>query len=95
MKRNSVVLALGVLLGLVLVPAYAENKTVTLSVPGMDCEACPITVGKALKKVDGVGKVAASLEQKEAVVTYDDAKTNVDALREATANAGYPSRVKQ
>ena len=95
MKRNSVVLALGVLLGLVLVPAYAENKTVTLSVPGMDCEACPITVSKALKKVDGVGKVAASLEQKEAVVTFDDAKTNVDALRKATANAGYPSRVKQ
>jgi len=62
----------------VLAPAYAENKTVTLSVPGMDCEACPITVGKALKKVDGVGKVAASLEQKS-VVTFDDAKTNVDA----------------
>src|SRR6266581_1580553 len=96
MKCNSVVLALGGLLGfMVLVPAYAENKTVTLSVPGMDCEACPITVGKALKKVDGVGKVAASLEQKEAVVTYDDVKTNVDALRKATANAGYPSRVKR
>ena len=96
MKRNSVVLALGGLLGLmVLVPAYAENKTVTLSVPGMDCEACPITVSKALKKVDGVGKVAASLEQKEAVVTFDDAKTNIDALRKATANAGYPSTVKQ
>ncbi len=96
MKRNSAVLALGGLLGLmVLMPAYAENKTVTLSVPGMDCEVCPITVSKALKKVDGVGKVAASLEQKEAVVTFDDAKTNVDALRQATANAGYPSRVKQ
>ena len=96
MKRNSVVLALGGLLGLmVLMPAYSENKTVTLSVPGMDCETCPITVSKALKKVDGVGKVAASLEQKEAVVTFDDAKTNVDALRKATANAGYPSTVKQ
>ena len=96
MKRNSVVLALGGLLGLlVLVPAYAENKTVTLSVPGMDCEACPITVSKALKKVDGVGRVAASLERKEAVVTFDDAKTNVDALRKATTNAGYPSMVKQ
>ena len=96
MKCNSVVLALGALLGLmVVVPAYAENKTVALSVPGMDCEACPITVSKALKKVDGVGNVAASLERKEAVVTFDDAKTNVDALRKATANAGYPSKVKQ
>src|SRR6266571_2903737 len=74
MKRNSVVLALGGMLGLmVLMPAYAENKTVTLSVPGMDCEACPITVSKALRKVDGVEKVAASLERKEAVVTFNDA----------------------
>ena len=96
MKRDSVVLALGGLLGLmVLVPAYAENKTVTLSVPSMNCEACPITVSKALKKVDGVGRVAASLERKEAVVTFDDAKTNVDALRKATTNAGYPSMVKR
>ncbi len=70
MKRNSVVLALGGLLGLmVLVPAYAENKTVTLSVPGMYCEMCPATVSKALKKVNGVEKVAASFEAKQAVVT--------------------------
>src|SRR5258708_33158906 len=96
MKRNSVVLALGGLLGLmVLVPAYAENKTVTLSVPGMDCEACPITVSKALKKVDGVGKVAASLEQKEPVATFDDANTNVNTLRKSTANPGEPARVRQ
>ena len=96
MKRNSVVLALGGLLGLmVLMPAYAENKTVTLSVPGMDCEACPITVSKALKKVDGVEKVAASLERKEAVVTFNDAKTTVEVLQKATTNAGYPSVVKQ
>jgi mercuric ion binding protein len=78
-----------------LAPAYAETKTVTLSVPGMDCEACPITVSKALKKVNGVEKVAASFEKKEAVVTFDDARTNVDALRQATANAGYPSTLKQ
>jgi len=96
MKLRSMVLAGATFMGFVaLPPAYADSKTVTLSVPGMDCEACPITVGKALKKVDGVGKVAASLEQKEAVVTFDDAKTNIDALRKATANAGYPSMVKQ
>jgi mercuric ion binding protein len=79
----------------VFAPAHANDKTVTLSVPGMYCEMCPATVSKALKKVDGVEKVAASFETKEAVVTFDDAKTDVDALRKATANAGYPSMVKQ
>jgi mercuric ion binding protein len=80
---------------MVLAPVHADNKTVTLSVPGMYCEACPITVSKALKKVNGVEKVVASFEKREALVTFDDAKTTVDALRKATANAGYPSMVKQ
>ena len=31
----------------------------------------------------------------EAVVTFDDAKTNAGALAKATANAGYPATVKQ
>jgi mercuric ion binding protein len=71
--------------------AYADSKIVTLSVPGMYCEMCPATVSKALRKVDGVEKVAASYETKEAVVTFDDAKTSVAALQKATTNAGYPS----
>lgn len=74
--------------------AWAATKTVNLSVPGMTCSACPITVKKALGKVDGVVKAEVSFEKKEATVTYDDAKTTVNALLTATKNAGYPSSVK-
>ena len=96
MKRNSALLASTALLALaVCASARADDKTVTLSVPGMFCEMCPATVSKALKKVNGVEKVAASFETKEAVVTFDDAKTDIDTLRKATANAGYPSTVKR
>jgi len=72
-------------------PARAGTQTVTLSVPGMTCAACPITVKRALTKVDGVTKTEVSFERREAVVTFDDAKTNVQTLTEATKNAGYPS----
>ena len=75
-------------------PALAGTKTVTLEVPGMTCSACPITVRAALKKVPGVEKVSVSYEPKEAVVTFDDAKTSLAALQEATRNAGYPSMPK-
>jgi mercuric ion binding protein len=75
-------------------PVLAATKTVTLSVPGMTCESCPITVKTALTRVEGVGKVEASLEHKEAIVTFDEAKTKVEALLDATKNAGYPSTVK-
>lgn len=84
-------LALGALLSL---PAVAAQKTVVLSVPGMNCAACPITVRKALERVSGVQSVKATLEPPEAIVTFDDAKASVEQLTEATKNAGYPSSVK-
>ncbi len=88
MLRNSLVIAL---LAFASSVALAEVKTVTLSVPGMYCEMCPATVKKAISRVQGVSKVDASFKTREAVVTYDDNQTNVDALIKATANAGYPS----
>ena len=75
----------------------AEMKTVTLDVDKMTCNMCPITVKKALKKIDGVTEVVAKYEGEGngwAKVTYDPSKTNVDDLTFATEEAGYPSRVK-
>jgi mercuric ion binding protein len=60
----------------------------------MTCAACPITIKKALLKVAGVQKVDVSYEKLEAVVTFDDAKTTVDQLMNATKRAGYPSSEK-
>ena len=95
MKKLTTLTTLIALAAALSAPAWAATKTVTLSVPGMTCAACPITVKKALTKVDGVQKAEVSYEKREAVVTFDDAKTNADALTKATANAGYPSSVKQ
>ena len=74
--------------------AAAATRTVTLDVPSMTCATCPITVRKALENVDGVVDAKVTWEPKQAVVTFDDSKTSIDALTEATKNAGYPSTVK-
>ena len=86
MKKS---LITAVLFTLFSMPALASQKTVTLSVPGMTCSACPITVKAALKRVDGVSSVQVRYEERDATVTFDDEKT------EATTNAGYPSTLKQ
>jgi len=91
MKKMLIYLALSVITA----PVWAANQTVTLSVPGMTCPACPITVKKALSKVDGVSRVDVAFEKREAVVIFDDAKANVTKLTQATENAGYPSSVKR
>jgi mercuric ion binding protein len=90
-KKLAAVAALAVILS---VPAWATTKTVTLSVSGMTCATCPITVKMALSKVSGVQKTEVSYERREAVVTFDDAKTSVSDLTKATTNAGFPSTVK-
>lgn len=74
-------------------PLWAATQTVTLSVPGMNCATCPITVKKALTQVSGVNKTEVSLDRREVKVTFDDAKTNVWTLTRATKDAGYPSTV--
>lgn len=88
-------LPLAVVLAVVVSPVWAVTRTVTLTVPGMTCAACPITVKKALSKVDGVSQTVVSYDTREAIVTFDDAKTNVQKLTAATKDAGFPSGVKK
>ncbi len=88
MKKLSVLI---VLAAAVSAPAWAATQTATLSVPGMTCAACPITVKTALSKVPGVEKTQILFDQRKAIVTYDDTKTSLAGLTKATTDAGYPS----
>ncbi len=75
------------------ISAWAEQKSVTLSVPGMTCPTCPVTLKRALLKEQGVSGVSVHYEKKELVVAYDDVKTTPAAIRKATAAVGFPSKV--
>lgn len=94
---------LGVSLVLALVPLFlviqpvqaAPKRTVTLAVENMTCAMCPITVRKALGRVEGVKEAKAFLETKTATVTFNPNRTSVKALTQATRNAGYPSELQE
>jgi len=76
--------------------AMAAERTVTLAVENMTCASCPFIVKKSMEAVSGVSKIAVSYEKKTATVTFDDAKTSVDAIAGASADNGYPATpVKQ
>src|SRR5262249_28784870 len=74
--------------------AFAAERTVTLAVQNMYCAACRHTVRWSLQSVAGVKAISVSDQAKTAVVTFDDAKTNVKAVTAAATNAGYPSAPK-
>jgi len=75
-------------------PAWAGPRTITLTVSNMICATCPIVVKRALTKVEGVSKAVIHVDKKQALVTFDDAKTSAAALIKATTNAGFPSAIK-
>ena len=74
-------------------PVLAAERTVRLAVDGMWCAGCSYIVKKTLAGVPGVTAVDVSMAEKAAVVTFDDAETDVARLTEATAGVGFPSRV--
>ena len=80
-----------VVLSALTVPVWAASRTITLSVPTMDCPVCPITVKRALAKVPGVSQAEVNFEKRQATVQFDDTRTTVEALTRATKDAGYPS----
>jgi mercuric ion binding protein len=80
-----------VVLAVVAASATAAPRQVTLTVPTMDCATCPVTIKVALMKVPGVSKAVVSYRHRTALVSFDDAKTDVAALTRATDGVGYPS----
>jgi mercuric ion binding protein len=88
-KTIASAVALAALLGSSAV--FAGERTVTLNVRNMYCDLCPHTVKASLEAVPGVANAVVSFKGKTAIVTYDDSKTNVNALTDATTKAGYPS----
>jgi len=61
----------------------------TVKVNGMTCQGCVRSVKRVLEAVPGVQQADVSLEQSEARVSFDPAKTGVDAFKAAINDAGY------
>ncbi|MEV1286156.1 heavy metal translocating P-type ATPase [Micromonospora sp. NPDC049679] len=69
--------------------ATATTLSRTLEVGGMTCASCVGRVEKALKRVEGVAVAEVNLATEVATVTYDPARTTVEALIDAVGKAGY------
>jgi len=69
----------------------ATEQTQQFSVKKMTCALCPVTVKKAIEKVDGVTLVKVDFDTKTATVTFDNEVATSDAVAEASTNAGYPA----
>ncbi|MCJ8312600.1 MAG: cation transporter [Saccharospirillaceae bacterium] len=71
------------------------DENFTLSIPSMFCATCPITVRKALEKVDGISNIEIKLEARTAQIFYaEHIESKTELIKQAisaTTNAGYPA----
>jgi len=73
------------------VPVEAPLATASFSIENMTCATCPISVRKAMMRVEGVKTVDIDFDSKIASVTFDPAVTTADAIAAASTNVGYPA----
>ncbi|MDZ7315415.1 MAG: cation transporter [candidate division KSB1 bacterium] len=72
--------------------SFAAEKKVEIAIDGMTCNNCVEKVKTALQKVEGVKNAEVSLEKRNAIVTYDDSKTDEKTLKQAVNAAGFKAK---
>ncbi|MEH6889811.1 copper chaperone CopZ [Bacillus sp. JJ864] len=63
--------------------------TITLNVQGMTCNHCKMAVTNALSELAGVQNVEVNLQEGTVNVEYDEAKIDVEKMKEAIEDQGY------
>ena len=71
--------------------AEATEASAQFSIGNMTCATCPISVRKAMKRVEGVKSVEIDYETKIATVVYDPAIATPAEIAAASTNVGYPA----
>lgn len=67
----------------------ANDKSIEIQTKGMTCTGCENTIKSKVKKVDGVKDVIADFKSNVVKASFDPAKTNPEAIKEAITSAGY------
>jgi len=68
-----------------------ENLQATFNVEKMTCATCPITVRKAIQRVDGVKEVNVDIDSNTATVIYDPSLTDTKKIAASCSHVGFPA----
>ena len=65
------------------------ESTYEINITGMTCSGCEEHVKLEIGKLSGISGLEVSYEKANAVVTFDESKTNIDEVKAAVDNTGY------
>jgi Cu+-exporting ATPase len=61
----------------------------TINIGGMHCDMCVASIEKGVKELDGIVSVAVSLNDSNAVVSYEPSKVELSKIEKAIEARGY------
>jgi copper chaperone len=64
-------------------------ETLTIDIKGMTCGGCVKSITNVLQPITGVSTVTVSLEQNNAIITYDPNKAKPAQFKSAIEDAGF------
>jgi copper chaperone CopZ len=67
----------------------ATKEKVVLSIDGMACMSCVANVKRTVASLDGVDSIEVSLANKNAHITYDAQKVDIEKIRQAINGRGF------
>lgn len=73
----------------VIVVDKSNVQTVEFSISGMTCASCEEHVNHEVNKLSGIIKTTASYESENAIVEFDNSKTNIAEIEKAINGTGY------
>ncbi|MBS3105251.1 heavy metal translocating P-type ATPase [Candidatus Woesearchaeota archaeon] len=64
-------------------------KKTSISISGMHCASCAMTIERALKKTKGVAKASVNFASEKASVEFNENEVDEDAIKQAILKSGY------
>jgi len=65
-------------------------QTTTLNAPAISCMHCVGAIKRAVGQLEGVSSVDGNVTTKDVQVTFDPQKVNLEQIKQAMAEEGYP-----
>ena len=73
----------------IIIVDQSNIREIEFTISGMTCASCGEHVNSEINKLAGIISSDASYENKNAVVKFDDSKTNIDEIENAINGTGY------
>ena len=79
----------------IIIVDQSNIREIEFTISGMTCASCGEHVNSEVNKLTGIISSDASYENKNAVVKFDDSKTNIDEIENAINGTGYVVTAKK